>query len=291
MPLDILRITDPGCPFAYSAEPPLTVIRNRYGSQINWSLAMIGLAADGSKYEKMGYGSVAMAQSYAKFSRNYGMPVTSEARKRPLATYPACKVVIAARIASPGSQEAVQRALQIAWFTTTADLEQDDCLIEAISEVPGIDAAGIVALASTSDEVEEVFTAERTTARSADGSPTHAQGKHAMDGDLVRYTAPSLLMHDSSGRPLEAGGFQPVEAYDVIIANADPTLVRNKPESIMDLLSASEWPLCTAELALALAAPFTPRDDAAVEAELIALAAEGSITRKPVGNGILWAAA
>lgn len=291
MALDILRITDPGCPFAYSAEPAQTVLRSRYGNQINWSLAMIGLAADGSVYEDRGYGPVAMAQTYARFSRQFGMPVTGDTRRRSLATWPACKVVVAARLLAPEHEAAVQRALQVAWFTTVADLEQDDELIGAISCVAGIDPAQVVAAASTSDEVDAAFEADRAKARSAAGSPTEAQGKHATDGDKVRYTAPSLLMHDRNGRPLEAGGFQPVEAYDVIIANADPTLTRSTPEGALEVLKDSDWSLCTAEIASVLAEPFSPRDDAAVEAQLIALAAEGSVIRMQAGNGAFWAAA
>jgi predicted DsbA family dithiol-disulfide isomerase len=288
MALDILRITDPGCPFAYSAEPAQTVLLNRYRDQINWSIAMIGLAEDGAVDIERGYGPTEMAKTYASFSRRYGMPVTSEARKRPLATWPACRVVIATRLTNPESEAAVQRALQVAWFTTTAMLDEDEPLIEAISEVPGIDAAAIVSKARTDDEVAEVFAADRAKARSADGSPTQAQGKHAMDGSVARYTAPSLLMHDQSGRPLEAGGFQPVEAYDVVIANADPTLTRHSSETPLEVLEASAWALSTAEVASVLTAPFTPRDDAATEQELIVLAAEGRIARKPAGNGVFW---
>ncbi|MEI6447620.1 MAG: hypothetical protein WCO96_07040 [Actinomycetes bacterium] len=287
MALDILRITDPGCPFAYSAEPAQTVLRSRYGSQVNWSLAMIGLAADGSVYADKGYDGPAMARTYATFSRRYGMPVTTEARERPLATWPACRVVIATRLDSPDREAAVQRALQVAWFTTVAELDRDEALIEAISCVAGIDPAGIVAR-SHDDDVEELFEADRAVARSAKGSPTQAQGKHAMDGDLARYTAPSLLMTGADGRKLEAGGFQPVEAYDVVIANADPTLQRNTPETPVEVLEASDWPLCTAEVSAALAKPLQEPDTEAVESDLIGLAAEGRILRMPAGNGVFW---
>jgi hypothetical protein len=49
-----------------------------------------------------------------------------------------------------------------------------------------------------------------------------------MDGELVRYTAPSVVF-ELEGRRLEGGGFQPIEAYDVLIANLDPTLERTPP--------------------------------------------------------------
>jgi len=37
---------------------------------------------------------------------------------------------------------------------------------------------------------------------------------------VVRYTAPSILFESADGRRLEAGGFQPLEAYDVLIATS-----------------------------------------------------------------------
>ncbi|MGZ9034148.1 MAG: hypothetical protein ACXW25_07015 [Rhodospirillales bacterium] len=45
----------------------------------------------------------------------------------------------------------------------------------------------------------------------------------------MRYTAPSLVFDGPDGQKLEAGGFQPIEAYDVVIANLDPTLERRPP--------------------------------------------------------------
>lgn len=291
MALDILRITDPGCPFAWSAEPAITVLRQRYRSQVNWSLAMIGLAEDGSIYEQRGYDAAMMAKGYATFSRRYGMPVTAEARPRPLATWPACRVVVAARLLQPELEEAVQRSLQVAWFTTVDDLEQDEVLAAAIASVPGVDADALVAAARDDGRVEAAFERDRAKARSAAGSPTEAQGKHAMDGELARYTAPSLLMTDGDGRALEAGGFQPVEAYDVIIANADPKLERSTSDGVLSVLEEASWPLCTAEVAAVLAAPFEAPDQAAAEQELIGLAAEGRVDATAAGNGVFWSLA
>ena len=44
----------------------------------------------------------------------------------------------------------------------------------------------------------------------------------------MRYTAPSVIFEPARQR-LEAGGFQPVEAYDVVVANLDPTLEPQLP--------------------------------------------------------------
>ena len=66
----------------------------------------------------------------------------------------------------------------------------------------------------------------------------------------MRYSAPSLVFEREDGRRLEAGGFQSIEAYDVLIANLDPTLDRRPPaEDPLDALRAFPGGLVTAEVA------------------------------------------
>jgi len=45
--LTITEYTDPGCPFAWSAEPYRWRLRWLYGDEIEWQLRMVGLAEDG----------------------------------------------------------------------------------------------------------------------------------------------------------------------------------------------------------------------------------------------------
>ena len=44
--ITVTHYTDPGCPFAYSASPALTVLQWRYGEQLDWRLVTIGLSED-----------------------------------------------------------------------------------------------------------------------------------------------------------------------------------------------------------------------------------------------------
>lgn len=46
--------SDPGCPWAYSAIPALTVLRWRYADQLDWRLITIGLTESGRQYEDRG---------------------------------------------------------------------------------------------------------------------------------------------------------------------------------------------------------------------------------------------
>lgn len=63
-----------------------------------------------------------------------------------------------------------------------------------------------------------------------------------------RYTAPSYVI-DGVVIP----GFNPIEAYEIVIANRAPALSRHpKPASVHELLEWANEPLATAEVALAM---------------------------------------
>ena len=157
------------------------------------------------------------------------MPFATEPRERPHATWPMCRVVVATRRLAPEREWAVFRALQFAQFTSTLTLDEPEGIEQALAWLPGIDAAALVA-AAAEPETEELFAADRALARSAAGGATEFQDRSATtpEGE-VRFTAPSLILEAEDGRSLEVGGFQPVEAYDVAIANLDRTLERRAP--------------------------------------------------------------
>jgi hypothetical protein len=134
------------------------------------------------------------------------------------------------------------------------------------------------------------YEADRARARTAAGSATEFQGRAANSDGSVRYTAPSLVFDGPEGRRLEAGGFQPIEAYDVVVANLDPTLERRSPaDDPLEVLSAFPYPLTTAEVAAVMTEHLGVPDPVGVEAALIAATGEGHVDRRPAGDGSLWA--
>jgi hypothetical protein len=184
----------------------------------------------------------------------------------------------------------VFRALQLANFTTGLLLDDDAQLAEALGAVPGIRAQEIVAQLD-SDEVSEAYERDRAEARTAAGSASELQGKTAASDGPVRYTAPSVVF-ERDGRRLEAGGFQPVEAYDVLVANLDPALSREPvPPSPAPLLQHFGDGLTTQEVAALLTEGNDPPDRQAAEAALIELIASGDAVREPLGDDALWQAA
>jgi hypothetical protein len=86
-----------------------------------------------------------------------------------------------------------------------------------------------------------------------------------------------------------AGGFQPVEAYDVLIANLGPDLNREPPpESPEPLLRRFPDGLTTQEVAALLTEGNDVPDRAAAEAALLELTAAGTAVREPLGDDALW---
>jgi predicted DsbA family dithiol-disulfide isomerase len=281
--------SDPACPWAYSESPALRVIEWRYGDQLDWKLVLVGLTERSDQYAARGYTPLRGALGQLAF-RRYGMPFSPAPKARLSATARACRAVIAARLAHPGTEFMVFRAIQLANFTTPLVLEDDEQLRDALADVPGIDAAAIVA-ALDSPEVTEAYEADKALTRTAAGSAAELQGKTATSDGPVRFTAPSIVFQ-SNGTALVAGGFQPVEAYDILVANLDPALARHAPpETPAPLLEAFPGGLTTQEVAALMTHGNDAPDRRAAEAALIELLAEGRATRRSLGDDALWRAA
>jgi protein-disulfide isomerase-like protein with CxxC motif len=283
--ISILHATDPGCPWAYSAAPAHAVLHWRYGDQLAWQMAMIGLTESAEQYDRRGYAPVRGAKGYLRF-RRYGMPFDTQPRVRNIGTGRACRAVVAARLHTPELELQVFRALQLARFTGGTLFDTDEGIEQALQRVPG--AQGLVGKLDD-PATDAAYEEDRALVRQAAGSPTEFQGKAADTDGAVRYTAPSLVFTHADGRRLEAGGFQPVEAYDVVIANLDPTLQRRPPaDDPVAVLEQFPYPLTTREVAAVMAPHLVEPDDPAAEELLIDAAGDGRARRETVGGGALW---
>ncbi len=291
MDIDITFISDPGCPWGYSAAPSLAALQWRYGPRLRWRLVTIGLAEDASLYEERGYDPIMMGQRMEMF-RQFGMPFTQGPRERLTGTGRACRALHAVRLVSPGDEITAFRALQLGWFTTRMLMDEDPNIATALGRVPGLDVPAVMGLVD-SPEVEASYQADRAEARTAAGSPTEFQGKAANTDGAVRYTAPSLIFRAGEAS-LEAGGFQPMEAYDVIVANLDPAGSRrgvpdDRPEDVL-----AEFPLglTTQEVAEVMRTDIEkPIDRRAAAQMLIRAVGRGAVQVEPVGDDALWSVA
>jgi 2-hydroxychromene-2-carboxylate isomerase len=280
--------TDAACPWAYCASPALRVLEWRYGDQLAWRLVTIGLREDASGLVARGYDTARAAERLGTFRERYGMPFDLVPKKRASGTGRGCRAVVAARLLEPGSEWRVLRALQLAQFTSGVLLDDAERIRSALRGVRGIDADRVVA--SLDDpEVVEAYERDREEARSAAGTPAEAQGKTSTSDGPVRFTAPSLVFRRGE-RTLVAGGWQPLPAYDVLLANLEPTLDRRPaPPTPGPLFELFPDGLTTAEVALLLAdGPDPIADLHSAESVLQGLAATGAITRTPLGHDALW---
>jgi protein-disulfide isomerase-like protein with CxxC motif len=282
--------TDPGCPWAYSANPALRVLEWRFRDQLSWRLVMIGLREEASEAAVRAFDPARALARYRVYEERYGMPFGTSPKERPAGTGRGCRAVVAAGMLDPGSEWAVLRALQIANFTTTLYLDDAESIRTALRGVPGVDADAVAERVDAADVVSE-YERQLADARSAAGSPAEAQGKTAGTDSRVRFTAPSVVLRDGE-RMAVAGGWQPLLAYDVVLANLDPGLDRvPPPESPLPLLEFFDGGLTTAEVALLLADGPDPVPDSAAAGEALSrLAEDGKATRFSLGNGVLWAA-
>jgi hypothetical protein len=268
----------------------LRVIEWRYRDQLDWRLVLVGLSEDVSRYAEHGFTPLRMASSGLMFRERYGMPFAPNPKPRLSASSRACRAVIAARRQWPGSEWRVFRALQLANFNTPLLFDDDEQMREVLSAVPGVDADQVVSLIDDPDVVG-AYQQDKAQTRTAAGSPTELQGKAGNSDGAVRYTAPSLLFETSDGRRLEAGGFQPVEAYDVVIANLDPTLERQAPpEDPGALLDYFDFDLTTQEVAALMTHGNDLPDRPAAENALLVLVNEGRAERSALGGDALWTA-
>jgi hypothetical protein len=267
------------------------VIEWRYGDQLDWRLVLVGLSEDISRYAEHGFTPLRMASSGLLFRERYGMPFAPNPKPRLSASSRACRAVIAARQQWPGSEWRVFRAQQLANFNTPLLFDDDEQMRQVVGAVPGIDADQVVALIDAPD-VLAAYEQDKAQTRTAAGSPTELQGKAGNSDGAVRYTAPSLVFETADGRRLEAGGFQPVEAYDVVIANLDPTLERKAPpEDPGELLQYFDFGLTTQEVAALMTHGNDRPDRPLAEAALLALVYEGRAERHALGGDAVWMAA
>lgn len=285
-----VRVTvynDAGCPWGYSANPAFRVLEWRYGDQLEWRLVVIGLTEHAQQYVDRGYTPLKSAVGYARRFRRFGMPFAPEPRARVVGTGRACRAVVAARLQAPGREWDAFRALQLAWFTTTLLLDEEEGIAEALQGVPGIDVAALIA-AIDGPEVTEAYERDRAEARTAVGSSAELQGKTATTDGPVRFTAPSLTF-EHAGRRLVAGGWQTIEAYDVLVANLIPGGERRGvPDDPLELLHRFPGGLTTQEVAQLLTRGNDATDRLEAEEALLRLVASGTATRAQLGDDALW---
>ncbi|MFZ0043115.1 MAG: DsbA family protein [Solirubrobacteraceae bacterium] len=250
--LQITEYTDPGCPFAWSAEPSRRRLDWLYGDQLDWELRMVGLSEKPSDYEDKGFTPERQSSSFKRLAEKYHMPMDSSLRPRMAATLPACRAVVAVRRHAPDRERAILRALRVLHFSGCL-LDEPDTRAEAARRA-GVDPDALeqwMAEPETEQLLEQDLAHSRTP---SDRAVALSHKLASTDDDGHRYTCPSYEFvsanGDGDGDALAVPGFQPLAAYEVAVANLAPDLVRrDDPESVEEVLAWAGEPLATAEVA------------------------------------------
>jgi len=245
----ITEFTDPGCPWAFSAEPFRRRLDWLYGDALEWDVCLVGLSDSPQHYLDMGFTPEVQSEAYRTIAHDHGMPIDTSVRPRMSATIPACLAVVAARRNAPERMRPLLRRLRVRTFR--GELLDAPETIDGAARDAGIDPgdlAGWVADPATARALEEDMAAARRPMPAAlvlDERLANWSGGR-------RYTCPSYEVGRlEDGVRIAVPGFQPFAAYDVIMANLVPGVRRaDAPGSAAEVLEWTGTPLATKEVAV-----------------------------------------
>jgi predicted DsbA family dithiol-disulfide isomerase len=248
----IVEYTDPGCPWAYSAEPVRRRIEWLYGDELDWEVCMVVLADSPDEYLSRGFTTERQADAFAKIARDHGMPIDTAVRSRVSATRPACEAVVATRLNAPDRARALLRCLRVHFFAGDGLLDEPELLDRAADSagIPRVELAQWMQDPRLADAVAHDMAAARrplAAARVLDHKLANWSGG-------LRYTCPSYeITRLADGVTIAVPGFQPFAVYDVLLANLVPGTGRREPAGdAVELLRWAGTPLATREVAVLL---------------------------------------
>ncbi|MDP9399601.1 MAG: DsbA family protein [Actinomycetota bacterium] len=245
--IDVDLFTDPGCPWAYSAEPQRLRLRWLYGDAMRVTPRMVVLAERPEEYEERGFTTEVQAGALATIQERFGMPIDLGVRPRMAATAPACRAVVATRLHAPERADALLRRLRVR--AMAGDLLDERATIAGAAREAGVDP-DLLERWEGAPETEAALREDMHAARHPVPAALALDHKLAGWEGGRRYTCPSWVM-TSDGTSEVAPGFQPLESYEVLVANLAPELERRAdPESVEEVLAWAGEPLATAEVAL-----------------------------------------
>jgi predicted DsbA family dithiol-disulfide isomerase len=245
----ITDFTDPGCPWAYSAEPFRLRLMWLYGDAIEWRRRMVVLAEDPQEYLDKGFTPEMLSKGLTQIARDHGMPIDTAPRPRMAATAPACRAVVAARLHAPQAEVALLRAFR--HRVMRGELLDEASTVHGAAADVGLDPAELDRW-TAGDDVEQAMRADMAAAREPSRAARVLDQRLANWSGGRRYTCPSYeICRGRDGVQIAVPGFQPFAAYDVVLANLVPgTERRDPPATVRDVLAWAGEPLASREVAV-----------------------------------------
>jgi predicted DsbA family dithiol-disulfide isomerase len=244
----ISEFTDPGCPWAYSAEPIRRRLDWLYGERLEWRPRMVVLSESPEDYESKGFTPERQADAFARIAHEHGMPIDTMQRPRMAATLPACEAVVAARLHAPDHMRVLLRALRIRHFG--GELLDEDATIAGAAGDAGLDPDELKVWMADG-EVRDALRDDMSDARAPMPAARALDHKLANWSGGRRYTCPSYEIVRLEDRVrIAVPGFQPSAAYEVVLANLVPGMDRRDPPgTVEEVLAWAGTPLATREVA------------------------------------------
>jgi hypothetical protein len=186
----------------------------------------------------------------ANLASEYGMPITPSLRSYLVAAKPADIAIKGVQLNRPELGRSYLRALQVAWHTDRREIDNEDTVVDVAEEI-GInreELEGWISDPATLAALEEDVRAARDPMVAALGPLDH---KLAGPEDERRYTCPSLEIAsiENPSHRLVAPGFQNHLAYDLMVANTEPSIERRDyATDPLEVLRWAEWPLAAVEV-------------------------------------------
>lgn len=245
----IVEYTDPGCPWAYSAEPFRRRLDWLYGDNLTWDVRMVGLSSSPDDYLARGFTPERQSEAYRRIAHDHGMPIDTRVRPRMAATMPACRAVVAARLNAPGRARTLLRRLRVRNFS--GQLLDDPDTIAAAAGDAGLDPGELERWAG-SGETAGALDEDMAAARRPMPAALVLDERLANWSGGRRYTCPSYeIVRVADDVRISVPGFQPFAVYDVITANLVPGVRREDlPATAEDVLRWAGTPLASKEVAV-----------------------------------------
>jgi hypothetical protein len=178
------------------------------------------------------------------------MPITSEEADRLHPTWLAALGVVGTRLAAPGRAERLLRALRVLAMAG-APIDEPQALAAAAraSALPPSDVLKRTRARRTAEALKRDMAAARDPATAARAL---SEGL-ACSGGVLRYMAPSYVLHGPGRFVFSIPGFRVAEVYETAIANLLPDVRRRpQPEKATTVLEWAGQPLATMEVAAVL---------------------------------------
>jgi predicted DsbA family dithiol-disulfide isomerase len=247
----VTEFTDPGCPWAYSAEPFRRRLSWLYGDRLEWKVRLVGLSESPNDYLDRGFTPERQSEAFRKIAHDHGMPIDTRQRARMVATLPACRAVVAARIHAPDRMRALLRRLRVRNFS--GELLDEAATLHGAARDAGIEPGDLDAWMAE-PVVEEELRADMALARQPMRAARVLDDKLANWSGGRRYTCPSYeIARSGDGVTIAVPGFQPFGVYDVVTANLVPGLDRREPPTaVEEVLEWTGTPLATKEVAVVM---------------------------------------